>query len=122
MPSTGIEIQYEENYLLVGSDPKNKDHIITASELDQALLAGDLKTSTVIIFDSCFSGGFINWLARPGRTIITACTNWEYAQSRPYLIQKESLLTGAFSRERGVPITSLGTRQAENGKYGIMGI
>ena len=113
-----------ENYLLVGEDPKNKDHVITASELDQALLSGDLKTSncTVIIFDSCYSGGFINRLARPGRTIITACTNQELAQSRGVKEGEEPLDWSIFTGNQLAYYINKTTKlETEFGALGIIG-
>lgn len=44
-------------------------------QLNTLLLTGDLKNSncTLLIFDSCHSGGFISTLQRKGRVILTAC-------------------------------------------------
>ena len=72
------------NYLLVGKYSWNPDHVIKDKELNQALLSGDLGTSncTLLIFDSCYSGGFTNSLARKGRVILTACNNWQLAHGK----------------------------------------
>lgn len=109
---------YWENYILVGNgtlgsvgDSSNPDEIITGSELREALSSGDIQTSncTLVIFDSCYSGGFIEWLGTgvwvnpfgrrpiqispsgpPGISIMTAVTNDQLAQSIVYLQGVES--------------------------------
>jgi len=75
---------YHGNYLLVGKYSWNPEDVIKDKELNQALLSGDLGTSncTLLIFDSCYSGGFTNSLARKGRVILTACNNWQLAHGK----------------------------------------
>jgi len=48
------------------------------SELNETLYSGDLKDSncTVVILDCCYAGGFMNYTAKMGRVILTAC-KWE---------------------------------------------
>jgi len=58
-------------------------------ELDQMLQSnGDNSSHMLIILDTCYSGGYISKLEKPGRVILTACDPTETANS--YISSKDS--------------------------------
>jgi len=57
------------------------DETIQDWELDQALQGENDSISTLIILDTCYGGGFLEKLARPGRVILTASNPTETTSS-----------------------------------------
>jgi outer membrane protein assembly factor BamB len=85
-----IRVFYYCGHSYVGYNPSDTtpvymelDKKIYDYQLNQTLRSGDLATSncTLVIFDSCSSGGFIDELKRPGRVVWTACG---FSYGRPY--------------------------------------
>jgi len=74
------------HYMCLGQSPYQK---LYDYQLNNLLNKGDLKTNncTLVILDTCYSGGFITKLSRGGRVILTACTKdqlaWGWISSTP---------------------------------------